>query len=637
MDELFESSQKPKAKKSKINRKNSIILTTIFIITLIITIAAVYGLNGNKRLSAKEIVIQNLKTSNIEEYTDLSDFEKLIDKVNTSVYESNINLNIDADLKNDTNSTNGSSSSASKILKNVKLKDINFAIKTKENNKENKGQVGIQIKYKDNLIFDFDFLDDGKEFAIFEPSYFQEYIGVEKTSLKTLENWLPKGELDLDAETKRNNVIQNLDYNVNQNKKLNIAKEAKQIMTLMQKNLIKEVETISNDKFKIKRNVPTKYREKDVKADNVTIDLSGEEYNKLITNVINNTKKDITENISNYPTFKTLETIDGTLLGNILNSYVFPLQNLGVNKINTQSLAEDKKEGTKKEEIKKEENVVSNIPVVQNKQNSPISENQVNTSEKPKENLPNSQETQNPSNSTNPSLDYSKTNKENSNNINLNGDDNKQILAVSNSQNVQINLYVIAGKDIKIDTVVDNQVISTVELYKEEKTDKREIIYGEKNNQKDIKVKISRVKDDNTVYNNLELKEVKQGLEEGKNEKVITAELKRNSNIDTSSNIISYKMNKNEYGVKTSTIFENSIKFSDGINVGTDKKIELLNTLGADNLKTLMETVVFPQVKKVTTEKIYMMENLASIGNTPSNNDVQNQNQQNQNNQNTNQ
>lgn len=633
MDELFESSQKPKAKKSKINRKNSIILTTIFIITLIITIAVVYGLNGNKRLSAKEIVIQNLKTSNIEEYTDLSDFEKLIDKVNTSVYESNINLNIDADLKNDTNSTNGTNSNASKILKNVKLKDINFAIKTKENNKENKGQVGIQIKYKDNLIFDFDFLDDGKEFAIFEPSYFQEYIGVEKTSLKTLENWLPKGELDLDAETKRNNVIQNLDYNVNQNKKLNIAKEAKQIMTLMQKNLIKEVETISNDKFKIKRNVPTKYREKDVKADNVTIDLSGEEYNKLITNVINNTKKDITENISNYPTFKTLETIDGTLLGNILNSYVFPLQNLGVNKINTQSLAEDKKEGTKKEE-----NIVSNIPVVQNKQNSPISENQVNTSEKPKENLPNSQETQNPSNSTNPSLDYSKTNKQNNNNnINLNGDDNKQILAVSNNQNVQINLYVIAGKDIKIDTVVDNQVISTVELYKEEKTDKREIIYGEKNNQKDIKVKISRVKDDNTVYNNLELKEVKQGLEEGKNEKVITAELKRNANIDTSSNIISYKMNKNEYGVKTSTIFENSIKFSDGINVGTDKKIELLNTLGADNLKTLMETVVFPQVKKVTTEKIYMMENLASIGNTPSNNDVQNQNQQNQNNQNTNQ
>ena len=632
MDELFESSQKPKAKKSKINRKNSIILTTIFIITLIITIAVVYGLNGNKRLSAKEIVIQNLRTSNIEEYTDLSDFEKLIDKVNTSVYESNINLNIDADLKNDTNSTNGANSNASKILKNVKLKDINFAIKTKENNKENKGQVGIQIKYKDNLIFDFDFLDDGKEFAIFEPSYFQEYIGVEKTSLKTLENWLPKGELDLDAETKRNNVIQNLDYNVNQNKKLNIAKEAKQIMTLMQKNLIKEVETISNDKFKIKRNVPTKYREKDVKADNVTIDLSGEEYNKLITNVINNTKKDITENISNYPTFKTLETIDGTLLGNILNSYVFPLQNLGVNKINTQSLAEDKKEGTKKEE-----NIVSNIPVVQNKQNSPISENQVNTSEKPKENLPNSQETQNPSNSRNPSLDYSKTNKENSNNINLNGDDNKQILAVSNNQNVQINLYVIAGKDIKIDTVVDNQVISTVELYKEEKTDKREIIYGEKNNQKDIKVKISRVKDDNTVYNNLELKEVKQGLEEGKNEKVITAELKRNANIDTSSNIISYKMNKNEYGVKTSTIFENSIKFSDGINVGTDKKIELLNTLGADNLKTLMETVVFPQVKKVTTEKIYMMENLASIGNTPSNNDAQNQNQQNQNNQNTNQ
>lgn len=632
MDELFESSQKPKAKKRKINRKNSIILTTIFIITLIITIAVVYGLNGNKRLSAKEIVIQNLKTSSIEEYTDLSDFEKLIDKVNTSVYESNINLNIDADLKNDTNSTNGSSSSASKILKNVKLKDINFAIKTKENNKENKGQVGIQIKYKDNLIFDFDFLDDGKEFAIFEPSYFQEYIGVEKTSLKTLENWLPKGELDLDAETKRNNVIQNLDYNVNQNKKLNIAKEAKQIMTLMQKNLIKEVETISNDKFKIKRNVPTKYREKDVKADNVTIDLSGEEYNKLITNVINNTKKEITENISNYPTFKTLETIDGTLLGNILNSYVFPLQNLGINKINTQSLAEDKKEGTKKEE-----NVVSNIPVVQNKQNSPISENQVNTSEKPKENLPNSQETPNPSNSTNSSLDYSKTNKENSNNINLNGDDNKQILAVSNNQNVQINLYVIAGKDIKIDTVVDNQVISTVELYKEEKTDKREIIYGEKNNQKDIKVKISRVKDDNTVYNNLELKEVKQGLEEGKNEKIITAELKRNFNIDTSSNIISYKMNKNEYGVKTSTIFENSIKFSDGINVGTDKKIELLNTLGADNLKTLMETVVFPQVKKVTTEKIYMMENLASIGNTPSNNDAQNQNQQNQNNQNTNQ
>lgn len=623
MDELFESSQKPKAKKRKINRKNSIILTTIFIITLIITIAVVYGLNGNKRLSAKEIVIQNLKTSSIEEYTDLSDFEKLIDKVNTSVYESNINLNIDADLKNDTNSTNGSSSSASKILKNVKLKDINFAIKTKENNKENKGQVGIQIKYKDNLIFDFDFLDDGKEFAIFEPSYFQEYIGVEKTSLKTLENWLPKGELDLDAETKRNNVIQNLDYNVNQNKKLNIAKEAKQIMTLMQKNLIKEVETISNDKFKIKRNVPTKYREKDVKADNVTIDLSGEEYNKLITNVINNTKKEITENISNYPTFKTLETIDGTLLGNILNSYVFPLQNLGINKINTQSLAEDKKEGTKNKE-----NVVSNIPVVQNKQNSPISENQVNTSEKPKENLPNSQETQN---STNPSLDYSKTNKENSNNINLNGDDNKQILAVSNNQNVQINLYVIAGKDIKIDTVVDNQVISTVELYKEEKTDKREIIYGEKNNQKDIKVKISRVKDDNTVYNNLELKEVKQGLEEGKNEKIITAELKRNSNIDTSSNIISYKMNKNEYGVKTSTIFENSIKFSDGINVGTDKKIELLNTLGADNLKTLMETVVFPQVKKVTTEKIYMMENLASIGNTPSNNDAQNQNNQNTN------
>lgn len=601
MDELFGNIDNKKQKfKTQEKIKKVLPLVVVFFVALSVVVFALTLINKNPVFAGKEALISNLKKMQLEEYTDIKEFEKLLDNLNNSKYESELEFKIDKEKKSKTNNQNnllnqnnqnGNNQNKKEIFTNAKLKDLKFILNSKIDNKENKGQIDLEVKYNENGIFKFNFLDNGKDIAIFEPSYFQEYIGVEKASLSILDQWLYKPEQNLQQETKQKELLDNLSYNLNQNKKLNPAREIKDITGVIKLNLVKELENIDKSKFEAKRQVPTKYRDKDVKADNISIKLTKAEYNEILNRVEANTLKEIKENITNYPTFKFIKHTENTILNTMIKTYLMPFEY----KIKETNGQEDK--------------LINALQNSSNSQEIVSVENQVISNE---QNIVNNQSIQNTGNaesnlnSQTGQLQNSST-LENSfvqNTINLNEE--------NASEEYILNFYLIDGKNFKIDKLAGDKVLSTFELYIENDKQK-EVVFAKTDLGKEVKIKLKRTSDDGTVYNKFEYKEIDKLKNELENEKTIQIDLNRNNNLDGATSKIVYRMNKNEFGNKVNTDMQNTIKFVDNIVIQTDKRIELLNTKTKEELKQIMEQVVFPQVTKVTLSKLYEMENLASI------------------------
>lgn len=643
MDELFQSAKREKEKKKKVNKekRNIIIIGTILVIlSLGITIFRITYSKDNG--SGKDIIISNLKNNNISEYTDLKDIEKMLEKQNNTPYESTTDIHLNEDTKRDIENadqgTLNTNQDTNKAFNNIKIGDLIFSSKSKIEPNKNIGQIQLDVKYKENNIFNFNFLDDGQTISIFEPSYFKEALGFDKNKIKDT-NFLPKKQETLEEELEKEELIKNLEFNLSKDVKMNPAKELLNIMNIYQSKYVDELSKLPKEKFKFKKNVPTKYRDKEVKADNITLEVTKEELAKLTNTVKEETKKEISKNISDYSTFKFLSTTKKTVIGNILNSYVLPIENLGIemfdttnNEIqneNTQNV--NNKTGNESSGLitlvdengkanNENRNANTNINANSNRQNSNdvVGDKNIKTNEKTttttstnvinendvKDN--NNNNIQN-NNSTN-NIENNNSNDNNNNNNDKNNDNNNNNINLD--ANIIINFYIIDGKDIKIDKVENDVVTTTIEVYTDKKNKKtQEIIYGYVQNGRQIKYKISKTEDNGSIYNHIEM----QDIVSDKVINSVNAELVRNQNIDAANHNITYKITKT-FGnkIKGSNINKN-IKFTDNIEVGTKNTIIKLNDLDQNAFNNLMINTIYPQITKVTSEKILQMENLLSV------------------------
>lgn len=644
MDELFQSAKREKQKKKKVNKekRNIIIIGTILVIlSLGITIFRITYSKDNG--SGKDIIISNLKNNNISEYTDLKDIEKMIEKQNNTPYESTTDIHLNEDTKRDIENadqeTLNTNQDANKAFNNIKIGDLIFSSKSKIEPNKNIGQIQLDVKYKENNIFNFNFLDDGQTISVFEPSYFKEALGFDKKKIKDA-NFLPKKQETLEEELEKEELIKNLEFNLSKDVKMNPAKELLDIMNIYQSKYVEELSKLPKEKFKFKKNVPTKYRDKEVKADNITLEVTKDELTKLKNTVKEETKKEISKNITDYSTFKFLSTTKKTVIGNILNSYVLPIENLGIEMFDTTN-NEMQNENTQNVNNKtgnessglitlvdengkannENINTNTNINANSNRQNSNdvVGDKNIKTNEKTttttstnviNENdvKDNNSNIQNNNNSTN-NIENNNSNGNNIGNNNNNNNDNNNN-NINLDTNIIINFYIIDGKDIKIDKVENDVVTTTIEVYTDKKNKKtQEIIYGYVQNGRQIKYKISKTEDNGSIYNHIEM----QDIVSDKVINSVNAELVRNQNIDAANHNITYKITKT-FGnkIKGSNINKN-IKFTDNIEVGTKNTIIKLNDLDQNAFNNLMINTIYPQITKVTSEKILQMENLLSV------------------------
>lgn len=645
MDELFQSAKREKEKKKKVNKekRNIIIIGTILVIlSLGITIFRITYSKDNG--SGKDIIISNLKNNNISEYTDLKDIEKMLEKQNNTPYESTTDIHLNEDTKRDIENadqgTLNTNQDTNKAFNNIKIGDLIFSSKSKMEPNKNIGQIQLDVKYKENNIFNFNFLDDGQTISIFEPSYFKEALGFDKNKIKDT-NFLPKKQETLEEELEKEELIKNLEFNLSKDVKMNPAKELSNIMNIYQSKYVEELSKLPKEKFKFKKNVPTKYRDKEVKADNITLEVTKDELTKLTNTVKEETKKEISKNITDYSTFKFLSTTKKTVIGNILNSYVLPIENLGIEMFDTTN-NEMQNENTQNVNNKtgnessglitlvdengkannESKNTNTNINANSNRQNSNdvVGDKNIKTNEKTttttstnvinendvKDNNSNIQNNNFTSNIENNNSNGN--NIGNNNNNNNNNDNNNNNINLDT--NIIINFYIIDGKDIKIDKVENDVVTTTIEVYTDKKNKKtQEIIYGYVQNGRQIKYKISKTEDNGSIYNHIEM----QDIVSDKVINSVNAELVRNQNIDAANHNITYKITKT-FGnkIKGSNINKN-IKFTDNIEVGTKNTIIKLNDLDQNAFNNLMINTIYPQITKVTSEKILQMENLLSV------------------------
>lgn len=623
MDELFQSAKKEKQKKKKINKeKRNIIIIGIILIILSLGITIFRITYSKDNGSGKDIIIANLKNNNISEYTDLKDIEKMLDKQNNTPYEATTDIHLNEDTKRDIENadqgTLNTNQDTNKAFNNIKIGDLIFSSKSKIEPNKNIGQIQLDVKYKENNIFNFNFLDDGQTISIFEPSYFKEALGFDKKKIKDT-NFLPKKQETLEEELEKEELIKNLEFNLSKDVKMNPAKELLDIMNIYQSKYVEELSKLPKEKFKFQKNVPTKYREKEVKSDNITLEVTKEELEKITNTVKEETKKEISKNITDYSTFKFLSTTKKTVIGNILNSYILPIENLGIEIFDTTN-NEIQNENNKN--LNNTGNESSGLITLVDENGKANNEN-TNTNINANSNRQNSNEVAGNTNittNTNTNVinenDVSESSNNNNNNVNSNNNENNNNTTTNNNNdinlntNIIINFYIIDGKDIKIDKVENDVVTTTIEVYTDKKNKKtQEIIYGYVQNGRQIKYKISKTEDNGSIYNHIEM----QDIVSDKVINSVNAEFVRNQNIDASNYNITYKITKS-FGnrIKGSNINKN-IKFTDNIEVGTKNQIIKLNDLDQNAFSNLMINTIYPQITKVTSEKILQMENLLSV------------------------
>ncbi len=619
MDELFQSAKKEKQKKKKINKeKRNIIIIGIILVILSLGITIFRITYSKDNGSGKDIIISNLKNNNISEYTDLKDIEKMLDKQNNTPYEATTDIHLNEDTKRDIENadqgTLNTNQDANKAFNNIKIGDLIFSSKSKIEPNKNIGQIQLDVKYKENNIFNFNFLDDGQTISIFEPSYFKEALGFDKKKIKDT-NFLPKKQETLEEELEKEELIKNLEFNLSKDVKMNPAKELLDIMNIYQSKYVEELSKLPKEKFKFQKNVPTKYREKELKSDNITLEVTKEELEKITNTVKEETKKEISKNITDYSTFKFLSTTKKTVIGNILNSYILPIENLGIEIFDTTN-NEIQNENNKN--LNNTGNESSGLITLVDENGKANNENtNTNTNINANSNRQNSNEVaENTNITTNTNIinenDISESSNNNNNNVNSNNNDNNNTINndINLNTNILINFYIIDGKDIKIDKVENDVVTKTIEVYTDKKNKKtQEIIYGYVQNGRQIKYKISKTEDNGSIYNHIEM----QDIVSDKVINSVNAELVRNQNIDAANHNITYKITKS-FGnrIKGSNINKN-IKFTDNIEVGTKNQIIKLNDLDQNAFSNLMINTIYPQITKVTSEKILQMENLLSV------------------------
>ncbi|MGP1608622.1 MAG: hypothetical protein ACTTGJ_02105 [Clostridium sp.] len=625
----------------------------IFVIGLIIwiilmTIAFQTFLKPKKITNPKQLLMQTLEKTNLLSYTDLEGFKTLTDKINISSLESNTKISFKG-TKTDVMETSS-----------LPLDKMMFNISSKVDNIKNKYKSDIDLKIGETTLLKFELLDDAKNVGIQSNDFFKEYIAIEKASIKTVIDNLNEQSINIADDT--NNIKEYLNKVVSSNQKVNIYSELIEIEKKYNEFLKEEMLKIEDKNFTANTRVPTKYKNKDVKVDNVNISINKKQYVEIMKTAYTKTINEIKNNKEKYTTISTI---------------VEEAEKKNNTTIQNNTLTKDQELNKQLKELNPlNKNNQTNIQGNNTKQQTGITDplmptqpfNAANTTQSPQtqtQNTPNNQGQVN--NQVNNRNGISNTNNNNNNNTtntntntttnnSVNNNTNNNIKATEKVQDkntllrklemylvpeesklkeiVNIRMYMISKQDFKIDVYDQNkddnteQKILTLEVSKEKNT--KEI--GLENYLIDKKIILKTTEDDNNVYTNIEIKK-QEKVQDTQNINLtpktdkLTLEItrKKSNGSDAFKKINIIRNNQdNVFNMQ----IENNIQFKDNVVIQTDKQMQLLNTLSATDLDNLMSKVVFPQVKKVLKQKRFIMQNLANSSTQLNNtNPMQNQGQ----------
>lgn len=617
----------------------------IFVIGLIIwiilmTIAFQTFLKPKKITNPKQLLMQTLEKTNLLSYTDLEGFKTLTDKINMSALESNTKIGFKG-TKTDVMETSS-----------LPLDKMMFNISSKVDNIKNKYKSDIDLKIGETTLLKFELLDDGKNVGIQSNDFFKEYLAIEKASIKTVIDNLNEQSINIADDT--NNIKEYLNKVVSSNQKVNIYSELIEIEKKYNEFLKEEMLKIEDKNFTANTRVPTKYKNKDVKVDNVNISINKKQYVEIMKTAYTKTINEIKNNKEKYTTISTI---------------VEEAEKKNNTTIQNNTLTKDQELNKQLKELNPlNKNNQTNIQGNNTRQQTGITDplmptqpfNAANTAQSPQtqtQNTPNNQGQVN--NQVNNRNGISNTNNNNNNtttNNSVNNNTNNNIKATEKVQDkntllrklemylvpeesklkeiVNIRMYMISKQDFKIDVYDQNkddnteQKILTLEVSKEKNT--KEI--GLENYLIDKKIILKTTEDDNNVYTNIEIKK-QEKMQDTQNinltpktDKLTLEITRKKSNCSDAFKKINIIRN-NQDNVFNMQI-ENNIQFKDNVVIQTDKQMQLLNTLSATDLDNLMSKVVFPQVKKVLKQKRFIMQNLANASTQLNNtNPMQNQGQ----------
>lgn len=618
---------------TKSRRKIFVIALIVWIILM--TIAFQTFLKPKKITNPKQLLMQTLEKTNLLSYTDLEGFKTLTDKINMSALESNTKISFKG-TKTDVMETSS-----------LPLDKMMFNISSKVDNNQNKYKSDIDLKIGETTLLKFELLDDGKNVGIQSNDFFKEYIAIEKASIKTVIDNLNEQSINIADDT--NNIKEYLNKVVSSNQKVNMYTELIEIEKKYNEFLKEEILKIEDKNFTANTRVPTKYKNKDVKVDNINISINKKQYVEIMKTVYTKTINEIKNNKEKYTTISTI---------------VEEAEKKNNTTIQNNTLTKDQELNKQLKELNPlNKNNQTNIQGNNTKQQTGITDplmptqpfNVANTTRSPQtQNTPNNQGQVN--NQVNNRNGISNTNNNTTTNNSVNNNTNNNIKATEKVQDkntllrkiemylvpeesklkeiVNIRMYMISKQDFKIDVYDQNrddnteQKILTLEVSKEKNT--KEI--GLENYLIDKKIILKTTEDDNNVYTNIEIKK-QEKVQDTQNINLtpktdkLTLEItrKKSNGSDAFKKINIIRNNQdNVFNMQ----IENNIQFKDNVVIQTDKQMQLLNTLSATDLDNLMSKVVFPQVKKVLKQKRFIMQNLANASTQLNNtNPIQNQGQ----------
>lgn len=608
---------------TKSRKKIFAIALIVWIILMIIAFQTF--LKPKKITNPKQLLMQTLDKTTLLSYTDLEGFKALTDKINMSALESNTKIGFKG-TKIDTMETSS-----------LPLDKMMFNISSKVDNNQNKYKSDIDLKIGETTLLKFELLDDGKNIGIQSNDFFKEYLAIEKASIKTVIDNLNEKSINIADDT--NNIKEYLNKVVSSNQKVNIYSELIEIEKKYNDFLKEEILKIEDKNFTANTRVPTKYKNKDVKVDNINISINKKQYVEIMKTVYTKTINEIKNNKEKYTTISTI---------------VEEAEKKNNTTIQNNTLTKDQELNKQLKELNPlNKNTQTNIQGNNTRQQTGITDPlmptqpfNAGTVQQPQMQQQTTTQNQNQNNQLNNTQTNTNNNTTNNNNI-------QQVERVKNKNTilekiesylvpeesklkevVNIRMYMISKQDFKIDVYDQNrddnteQKILTLEVSKEKNT--KEI--GIENYLIDKKIILKTTEDDNNVYTNIEVKKQEKVQDTQninltpKTDKLILEVTRKKTNGSDAFKKVNIIRN-NQDKVFNMQI-ENNIQFKDNVLIQTDKQMQLLNTLSSTDLDNLMSKVVFPQVKKVLKQKRFIMQNLANASTQLNNtNPMQNQGQ----------
>ncbi len=273
MEELFKEENKQgglfQEKKKKSFKK---VFKTILIVLLIIILlsGSAYGvfyyLTEIKNRDARTDIIELAKNIDFDKYTDIEGLSAYFDNINANSYEFKVGLEANShDLNN----------KVKDMTKNedINIKDFKIDFDGAVDKKSNKLQTKVDLKHNETSLVNFEIQDTGEQILLYGDKFFKEHLGIEKNKLKS---FIIK-EYGLE-----NDIAANIEDLTKVSLDRNYIKEINSILNSITKSFPASLEILTENNFKIQRNLKVNYRNNSLNADAYNINLTSQQYLSLI-------------------------------------------------------------------------------------------------------------------------------------------------------------------------------------------------------------------------------------------------------------------------------------------------------------------------------------------------------------------